>query len=177
MDHFLITSSHERCAGMSDIHRFSPWNGPGMESISLLPPSTTLSSSGTRRSCQVPTRTFSELLDESEPLQTESSSWTLFEVVTRPLSRPVLSFLSLDELKHYCFQGISFDPIGKYLASQSADKTVRLWKMDSWTVDTTITEPFEEVYPDYTFLFPTESPHSLLGSYVWMKRITIRSLE
>lgn len=34
---------------------------------------------------------------------------------------------------------------GKYIASQSDDKSVRVWKIDDWKQETVVTEPFEEV--------------------------------
>lgn len=34
--------------------------------------------------------------------------------------------------------------VGKYLASQSDDKSLRVWKTADWAQETVITEPFEE---------------------------------
>lgn len=34
--------------------------------------------------------------------------------------------------------------VGKYLASQSDDKSLRVWKTADWAPETVITEPFEE---------------------------------
>ena len=41
-------------------------------------------------------------------------------------------------------KGITWDPVGKFLASQSDDRSVKIWKTSDWTIQTTITEPFEE---------------------------------
>ena len=41
-------------------------------------------------------------------------------------------------------KGVVFDPVGKFLASQSDDKTLRVWKTSDWTVDTVIEKPFVE---------------------------------
>ncbi|VDM83035.1 unnamed protein product [Strongylus vulgaris] len=45
-------------------------------------------------------------------------------------------------------KGLSWDPIGKYLATQSADKvdlfSLRLWTTDNWQCDTVITKPFSQ---------------------------------
>lgn len=41
-------------------------------------------------------------------------------------------------------KGVTWDPVGKYMASQSDDRSVRIWKTADWACQTTITEPFEE---------------------------------
>lgn len=41
-------------------------------------------------------------------------------------------------------KGVSWDPVGKYLASQSDDRSVKIWKTSDWSIQNTITEPFEE---------------------------------
>lgn len=41
-------------------------------------------------------------------------------------------------------KGVAWDPVGKYLASQSDDRSVKIWKTSDWTCSNTITEPFEE---------------------------------
>ncbi len=41
-------------------------------------------------------------------------------------------------------KGVVFDPVGKYLASQSDDKTLRVWKTSDWTQETLIEKPFAE---------------------------------
>lgn len=46
-------------------------------------------------------------------------------------------------------KGVSWDPIGKFLCSQSADKTLKVWSTDSWECFTTLAKPFEEVYLVY----------------------------
>ncbi|KAL1924204.1 uncharacterized protein VTP21DRAFT_7239 [Calcarisporiella thermophila] len=47
-------------------------------------------------------------------------------------------------------KGISFDPAGKYLATQSDDRTVKIWQTSDWTVTADITEPFSKS-PNATF--------------------------
>lgn len=41
-------------------------------------------------------------------------------------------------------KGVSWDPVGKFLASQSDDRSVKIWKTSDWSIQNTITEPFEE---------------------------------
>jgi len=41
-------------------------------------------------------------------------------------------------------KGLVFDPVGKYLASQSDDKTLRIWKTSDWSQDAVIEKPFHE---------------------------------
>lgn len=41
-------------------------------------------------------------------------------------------------------KGVSWDPVGKFIASQSDDRCIKIWKTSDWTVQTTITEPFDE---------------------------------
>lgn len=41
-------------------------------------------------------------------------------------------------------KGVTWDPVGKFIASQSDDRSVKIWKTSDWTIQNTITEPFEE---------------------------------
>lgn len=41
-------------------------------------------------------------------------------------------------------KGVTWDPVGKFLASQSDDRSVKIWKTADWSCHSTITEPFEE---------------------------------
>lgn len=41
-------------------------------------------------------------------------------------------------------KGITWDPVGKFVASQSDDRSVKIWKTSDWTCQSTITEPFED---------------------------------
>jgi len=43
-------------------------------------------------------------------------------------------------------KGVTWDPIGKYLASQSDDRTVRVWRTYDWKAETVVSEPFKEVF-------------------------------
>lgn len=42
-------------------------------------------------------------------------------------------------------KGVSWDPVGKYLGSQSDDKTVRIWRTVDWSEEAVISKPFEQV--------------------------------
>ena len=42
-------------------------------------------------------------------------------------------------------KGVTWDPVGKYLASQSDDKTLRIWRTSDWKQEACISEPFKEV--------------------------------
>ena len=63
----------------------------------------------------------------------------------------MLQFISLlEQLKTLrghtgMVKGVTWDPVGKYLASQSDDRTVRVWRTQDWKEETTLSEPFREV--------------------------------
>ncbi|PVU94287.1 hypothetical protein BB561_002669 [Smittium simulii] len=40
-------------------------------------------------------------------------------------------------------KGLSFDPTGELLASQSDDRTMKVWKTSDWSLESTISEPFQ----------------------------------
>lgn len=42
-------------------------------------------------------------------------------------------------------KGITWDPVGKYIASQSVDKTLRIWRTSDWTTEHVVKEPFVDV--------------------------------
>ena len=41
-------------------------------------------------------------------------------------------------------KGVTWDPIGKYMASQSDDKNLNVWRTSDWQLEAQISEPFEE---------------------------------
>ena len=41
-------------------------------------------------------------------------------------------------------KGITWDPVGKYLASQSDDKTLRVWRTSDWQQESCVSEPFAD---------------------------------
>ena len=41
-------------------------------------------------------------------------------------------------------KGLAWDPVGRFLLSSSADKSIVCWDTTDWTVDKVISEPFEE---------------------------------
>ena len=42
-------------------------------------------------------------------------------------------------------KGVVFDPVGIYFASQSDDKSVRVWRTSDWKLESKIEHPFQEV--------------------------------
>ena len=70
--------------------------------------------------------------------------WDLTSHVANPHSSNLAMVASpyrvLDSHQSFV-KGVSFDPVGSYLASSSADNVLLVWSMDTWTVDTTLTEP------------------------------------
>lgn len=47
-------------------------------------------------------------------------------------------------------KGVCWDPVGEFLATQSDDKSVKVWRTTDWGVEATITKPFEDS-PGSTF--------------------------
>ncbi|XP_052798672.1 protein HIRA-like isoform X2 [Mya arenaria] len=41
-------------------------------------------------------------------------------------------------------KGVTWDPVGKYLASQSDDRSLRVWRTRDWQQEAIVTEPFKE---------------------------------
>lgn len=41
-------------------------------------------------------------------------------------------------------KGVAWDPIGKYVASQSDDKSVIIWRTSDWKIEKRITAPFAD---------------------------------
>lgn len=42
-------------------------------------------------------------------------------------------------------KGVTWDPVGKYLASQSDDKSLRIWRTVDWQEETIVEKPFKKV--------------------------------
>ena len=49
--------------------------------------------------------------------------------------------ITLDQHQGFV-KGLTWDPVGKYLASQSDDKSVLIWRITDWEVEVEVTEPF-----------------------------------
>ena len=47
-------------------------------------------------------------------------------------------------------KGVCWDPAGEFLATQTDDRTVRIWRTTDWGIEATITKPFEHS-PGSTF--------------------------
>jgi protein HIRA/HIR1 len=39
-------------------------------------------------------------------------------------------------------KGVAWDPIGRYIASKSDDKTVRIWRTTDWGLEKIIDKPY-----------------------------------
>ena len=47
-------------------------------------------------------------------------------------------------------KGVCWDPVGEFLATQSDDRTVKIWKTTDWSLEAEVTKPFEDS-PGSTF--------------------------
>lgn len=47
-------------------------------------------------------------------------------------------------------KGVCFDPVGEFMATQSDDKSVKIWRTTDWGLEAEIREPFEDS-PTCTF--------------------------
>jgi len=64
--------------------------------------------------------------------------------------------------RHSSFvKGVSWDPVGRYLASQSDDKSVIIWNVESWEPVRIITDPFVKCVGSTFHLRLDWSPHGL----------------
>lgn len=60
-------------------------------------------------------------------------------------------------------KGVTWDPVGKYLASQSDDRSLRVWRTRDWQQEAIITEPFKEVSDvSYTCSTTVHSHHNYM---------------
>ena len=41
-------------------------------------------------------------------------------------------------------KGVTWDPVGKFLASQSDDKSMKIWRTADWQLQAEVTEPFQD---------------------------------
>lgn len=47
-------------------------------------------------------------------------------------------------------KGVCWDPVGEFLATQSDDRSVKIWKTSDWSLEAEVTKPFEDS-PGSTF--------------------------
>lgn len=50
-------------------------------------------------------------------------------------------------------KGLTWDPVGKYIASQADDHSLKVWRTVDWQMEANITKPFTEVQ-----MLPSETP-------------------
>ncbi len=55
-------------------------------------------------------------------------------------------------------KGVVFDPVGKFLASQSDDKSLRVWRTSDWKEEMVVKDPFIECGATTHCLRPGWSP-------------------
>ncbi|KAJ1932628.1 HIR complex subunit, partial [Linderina macrospora] len=55
-------------------------------------------------------------------------------------------------------KGVTFDPAGKYVATQSDDKTLKVWRTSDWKLQTTVSKPFQDNIFSTYFRRPSWSP-------------------
>ena len=51
-------------------------------------------------------------------------------------------------------KGLTWDPVGKYIASQADDRSLKVWRTLDWQLETSITKPFDEVMRQLRALGP-----------------------
>lgn len=49
-------------------------------------------------------------------------------------------------------KGLTWDPVGKYIASQADDHSLKVWRTMDWQLETNITKPFSEVRLNFALL-------------------------
>lgn len=79
--------------------------------------------------------------------------WRFFPSRSIPKS-PFLILLSerlrkLDQHQGFV-KGVCWDPVGEFMATQSDDKTVKIWRTTDWQLEAEIRKPFEDS-PGSTF--------------------------
>lgn len=58
-------------------------------------------------------------------------------------------------------KGLTWDPVGKYIASQADDRSLKVWRTLDWQLETSITKPFDEVRRQLRELGPAASLASM----------------
>ena len=56
---------------------------------------------------------------------------------------------SLDQHQGFV-KGVCWDPVGEFLATQSDDRSVKIWRTNDWSLEAEVTKPFEDS-PGSTF--------------------------
>lgn len=61
-------------------------------------------------------------------------------------------------------KGLTWDPVGKYIASQADDHSLKVWRTLDWQMEANITKPFNEV--TFTRIGDSNSPVSIDSSHL-----------
>jgi len=66
-------------------------------------------------------------------------------------------------------KGIAWDPIGKFIASQSEDRSVIIWRTSDWSVETKMEAPFRSIPSSSFFTRLSWSPDGcfLVVGHAW----------
>lgn len=84
-----------------------------------------------------------------------------------PSAPPPERLQKLDQHQGFV-KGVCWDPVGEFLATQSDDRTVKIWRTDDWGLEAEVRKPFEDS-PGSTFFrrlrYAESFFHSLIPHY------------
>jgi len=63
-------------------------------------------------------------------------------------------------------KGVCWDPVGEFLATQSDDRSVKIWRTTDWNLEAEVTKPFEDS-PGSTFFRRLRCGSLVFCSFFW----------